>query len=190
MSVSPVFFVPRFGGPPNPHISGADLKAVRRAKGISQTEMAERVGCSRYTMSYWETKAAPFCVRYGFPRRMLAELGISIEPPQNLRVFDPMGRDAQLDALDREVERRLAQERLRIEAKAAKRRFCVVPKPARAAPAVSCQNRESGAANSMAACPPAPKQQRGVKASQRPRDAVGQSGMQKIPRGWPKVLMY
>ncbi|WP_347917115.1 helix-turn-helix transcriptional regulator [Paracoccus marcusii] len=38
-------------------MTGADLAAIRKAAGLSQTELAQRVGIGRHAVSYWECRA-------------------------------------------------------------------------------------------------------------------------------------
>lgn len=37
-------------------MTGAELAAIRKAAGLSQTELAQRVGIGRHAVSYWENK--------------------------------------------------------------------------------------------------------------------------------------
>ncbi|MDO8982864.1 helix-turn-helix transcriptional regulator [Cypionkella sp.] len=41
----------------NRNISGADLRAARKAAKVTQADLAKRVGVSRDTVQYWEAKA-------------------------------------------------------------------------------------------------------------------------------------
>lgn len=62
-------------------INGAKLKALRRARGLSQTQMGEMVGICRQSVSYWERKKRDFVtreVRFGALRRMLEILDIDV----------------------------------------------------------------------------------------------------------------
>lgn len=62
-------------------ITGAELRAARKRLGLNQSQMGERIGFSRYAVSYWETKQSPIANRnafYGAPKAMLEELGIEI----------------------------------------------------------------------------------------------------------------
>ena len=64
-------------------VTGAELKARRRAQGINQTQMGQLIGCSRHAVSYWETQAGPMRyrrVRYGVPARMCEVLKIEVLP--------------------------------------------------------------------------------------------------------------
>lgn len=66
-----------------PSIIGAEIKALRRKAGISQTRMGELIGFSRHAVSYWETKTGPLTrrqYRYGAPARMLKMLGVEVLP--------------------------------------------------------------------------------------------------------------
>ena len=64
-------------------LTGPELKAIRRRAGLSQTEIAKLVGCSRHTVSYHETKRRPFRpneYRWGFLEGMLRVLGVQVLP--------------------------------------------------------------------------------------------------------------
>lgn len=61
-------------------MTGKRLQTSRRAAGISQTEMGALIGCSRHSVSYWETKVGPIKTRFGVPARMLVVLGIQTLP--------------------------------------------------------------------------------------------------------------
>lgn len=37
-------------------MTGAQLAAIRKAAGLSQAELAQRAGCGRHAISYWECK--------------------------------------------------------------------------------------------------------------------------------------
>lgn len=58
-------------------ITGPELKALRRAAGISQAEMGRRVGISRQSVSRWETKRKPLDLAWPSATRMLRVLGVS-----------------------------------------------------------------------------------------------------------------
>ena len=112
-------------------LTGAELKAIRRAQGINQTRMGKLIGCSRHAVSYWETQAGPMSyrrVRYGVPARMCEVLKIEVLPnycalhagaPARHGVLLPINRtsthargdgvleDAVHAALDRECARQL-----------------------------------------------------------------------------------
>lgn len=61
-------------------LTGAELKAIRRARGINQTRMGQLIGCSRHAVSYWETKPDRINTRWGVPARMVKYLGASVLP--------------------------------------------------------------------------------------------------------------
>ena len=64
-------------------LTGPQIKAARRAQGLSQSIMARRIGCSRHAISYWETKKGQIesgSLRWGLPSRMLKVLGIEVLP--------------------------------------------------------------------------------------------------------------
>ena len=56
-------------------MTGPELQTLRRALGLSQSRMAEKVGCSRNAVSYWECKRGEIDTRWGFPARILEVLG-------------------------------------------------------------------------------------------------------------------
>ena len=58
-------------------ITGPELKALRRAAGISQAEMGRRVGIGRRSVSRWETKRKPLDLTWPSATRMLRVLGMS-----------------------------------------------------------------------------------------------------------------
>ncbi|RYH10514.1 helix-turn-helix transcriptional regulator [Tropicimonas sp. IMCC6043] len=60
-------------------MSGADLAAIRKFAGLSQSRLAERAGIGRHAVSYWETK--PVVDLKGWaPGRMFKVLGIEVLP--------------------------------------------------------------------------------------------------------------
>lgn len=67
--------------PPVPFAQAHDLKAYRRMLGISQTEMAEMIGCCRQSISYWESQSKPIRLRFGVPNAMAKALGLCLKPP-------------------------------------------------------------------------------------------------------------
>ncbi len=82
-------------------ISGADIKAARKARGLNQTELGKLVGCGRHTVSYWENK--PLLSRWGACAKMCEELGIGL--PRWTKW--PQFRDHQQEAMERRVEAEL-----------------------------------------------------------------------------------
>lgn len=93
-------------------LTGPELKAARRKAGISQTAMAELIGCSRHSVSYWETKPQEMdhnALKWGVPALMLEVLGIEVLPiyRQSKRA---RGGGVLDDLLEREVERLLARQ--------------------------------------------------------------------------------
>ena len=58
---------------------GAELRAHRRAAGLTQAQLAQAAGIGRHAVSSWETKASvnPWS---GAPKRMLEMLGVRIVP--------------------------------------------------------------------------------------------------------------
>lgn len=55
--------------------TGADLRAHRKAAGLTQVELARLAGCSRETVQYWEKKPA-VDVRAATPRRLCHLVGM------------------------------------------------------------------------------------------------------------------
>jgi hypothetical protein len=52
-----------------PATAGPILAALRRAAGLSQADMAQRVGCSRHAIGKWRTIPAPSTAPEAFPRK-------------------------------------------------------------------------------------------------------------------------
>jgi hypothetical protein len=65
---------PRLPGHWHPATSGPIVAALRSAAGLTQTDMARRIGCGRHAVSWWETKRRPFLCVHGVPKRIVAEL--------------------------------------------------------------------------------------------------------------------
>lgn len=95
-----------------PPTTGAQLQAVRRDAGYSQSALACLIGCSRNAVSYWENQSVidNGSLRYGVPKRIGKALGF--EPlPINRTSTRARGdgvllwHDAQQRSLDREFER-------------------------------------------------------------------------------------
>jgi transcriptional regulator with XRE-family HTH domain len=57
-------------------MTGAELRAARKAARMTQADLAKRVGVSRDTVQYWEAKAA--IGSHGAPRLMAEALGLRI----------------------------------------------------------------------------------------------------------------
>lgn len=102
-------------------MTGAELKAIRRAQGISQTSMAALIGCSRHAVSYWECKGGEINTRWGVPARMLEALGVVTLP---IKRNNTRGRgDGVLyDSQQAWVDREIAQSNERAAQKAARYR--------------------------------------------------------------------
>ena len=64
-------------------MTGAELRAARKAAKLSQVALAERVGVSRDTVQYWEAK--PHIGRRSVVERMAEALGLWINFPSNAR---------------------------------------------------------------------------------------------------------
>ncbi len=83
-------------------MTGAELRAARKAAKITQADLAKRVGVSRDTVQYWEAKAQ---IGWHGAWRLMAEvLGLRINPPTIARaggwaVSWQAQQDAQIEAL-------------------------------------------------------------------------------------------
>jgi transcriptional regulator with XRE-family HTH domain len=64
-------------------MTGAELRAARKAAKISQADLAKRVGVSRDTVQYWEAKHQ--IGRFSVGERMVLALGLQINLPPNAR---------------------------------------------------------------------------------------------------------
>ena len=65
-------------------MTGAELRAARKAAKISQADLAKRAGVCRDTVQYWEAKGQ---IGWHGAWRLMAEvLGLRINPPTNARV--------------------------------------------------------------------------------------------------------
>ena len=104
-------------------MTGAELRAHRKAAGLSQVELARRAGVGRHSVQYWEDK--PRLPHWGWATgRLLAALGLRDYWATNTRARSwgltrPDPWQARLDA---EVEAKLAGLREREAARAARRR--------------------------------------------------------------------
>lgn len=58
-----------------PAITGADLRAFRKAAKLTQAALADRAGVSRETVQYWERKSR-VPLRYGAPAKFAKALGL------------------------------------------------------------------------------------------------------------------
>ena len=94
-------------------LTGKDLKRLRRARGVNQSEMGRMIGIGRHSVSYWECKPA-FDLKWpyrGRPLEMLTALGYDLPifvMPMRARgdgVLVP--HDEQRERLDRLNEARL-----------------------------------------------------------------------------------
>ena len=116
-------------------MTGAELRAARKAAKLSQVALAERVGVSRDTVQYWEAK--PHIGRRSAGERMAEALGLRINFPSNAhaggwgdtgRREEPARMDAWVEAqmvLWREREaQRLADHRVICGAKKRKGAEC------------------------------------------------------------------
>ena len=95
------------------NLTGKDLKRLRRAKGVNQTEMGRMVGIGRQSVSYWERKPKIDwkCTLYDRPGKMLKALGYDL--PYFFTSTRARGRgvlvheDKEQERLDRASEKRL-----------------------------------------------------------------------------------
>lgn len=94
-------------------ITGAELAAMRRALGLSQTGLAEKVGIGRHAVSYWETK--PKVDRYAWAVCQMAEVLPLPEKPV-VRIPHTPWAD-RMAAMDREAEARFLAQVARIKAR-------------------------------------------------------------------------
>ena len=60
-----------------PQMTGAELRAHRKAAGLSQAELAKRAGFSRDAVGYWEAKEV-VPTRHGAPARFCEVLGLRV----------------------------------------------------------------------------------------------------------------
>ena len=116
-------------------MTGAELRAARKAAKLTQADLAKRIGGSRDTVQYWEAKAQ--IGWHGAGERMAEALGLRINPPTSARaggwgVSWCEQADAQADVLfaaylarakDREAQR-LARYRVICGAKTRKGAEC------------------------------------------------------------------
>jgi transcriptional regulator with XRE-family HTH domain len=105
-----------------PQMTGAELRAHRKAAGLSQSELAKRAGVSRDAVGYWEAKEV-VPTRYGAPNRFCEVLELRVFPRSNahargwgLTMPDPW--QARLDAM---TEAQMGRLRARNAARLAKR---------------------------------------------------------------------
>jgi transcriptional regulator with XRE-family HTH domain len=107
-------------------VTGAELRAHRKAAGLTQMHLSKLAGVGRQAVSYWEGKShVP--ARQWAPKRLFAALGLTVLPDFRHRYARAGGWGltrvpdwrAKLDA---EVEAKLAALREREAARAARRR--------------------------------------------------------------------
>lgn len=112
-------------------MTGAELAALRRARGLSQTALGRLAGIGRHAVGYWETK--PQVKRRAWAVRCMAEV----------LPLPPVHRRAQRASeppnawIEREVERQFAAFLLRHAARQAQRR---VPCRAKTRKGKPCRN--------------------------------------------------
>lgn len=83
-------------------MTGAELRAARKAMGMTQAALAARVGVSRDTVQYWEAKAV--VKGWGAGRRMAEALGLRVYWRNNARaggwgISWQAQEDAKIDAV-------------------------------------------------------------------------------------------
>lgn len=134
-------------------MTGKELAEIRKAAGLSQTELARCVGIGRHAVSYWECKAE-------VDRRSWAvkRMACILDLPYFLHQY--RARAGWGDRLKSEAPSLTALFRSQDEKRkkpSPRRRsgdeFAVGRKRAGARPAAHCRNRASGVAGFMAACP-------------------------------------
>lgn len=103
-------------------MTGADLAAIRKAAGLSQTELAQRAGIGRHAVSYWECK--PQVDRRAWALRRMAEvLALPDVPVRHPGPIDWTARlEAALTAQDGAFVAMVARLKARTDAAAVKRR--------------------------------------------------------------------
>ncbi len=122
-------------------MTGAELRAYRKAIGLTQKALAQRANISCSAVKYWERKAQinPNCVTV---KRMAMALGIGglmILPPQYARTggWGLSEREQMEEKFDAEVELKMAAWRARAALRAAKLRVLCGAKTRKDAP---CRN--------------------------------------------------
>jgi transcriptional regulator with XRE-family HTH domain len=104
-----------------PSLTGQELATLRRAAGLTQTQLAQAAGVGRHAVSYWETKAV-VDPRGWAPKRMFEVLGIKVVPPvvpqsETISRGRARARHGMLPSLDRYVAEAMAREEARLIAK-------------------------------------------------------------------------
>jgi transcriptional regulator with XRE-family HTH domain len=107
-------------------MTGAELRAHRKAAGLTQAALAQRAGIGRHAVSYWECRDR-LDLRGWAVRRMFEALGIKPVPhfwTSNARAggWGLSGVERIEAALEAEVARKMAEWRAREAARAARRR--------------------------------------------------------------------
>ena len=100
-------------------MTGAELAAIRKAAGLSQTALARRVGIGRHAVSYWECK--PVVDRRGWAVKRMAEVLKLPDLPVVQRTHTAWA-ERLLEAERAALAVKLAQWREREAERAAKRR--------------------------------------------------------------------
>lgn len=116
-------------------MTGEELAAIRKAAGLSQTELARRVGIGRHAVSYWECKAK--VDPYAWAVRRMEEVLDLPEKPAPIRVPQSSFMERMAE-LDRQAElafaAQVARMKARLDAAAAKRRVICGAKTRKGAP--------------------------------------------------------
>lgn len=107
-------------------ITGPELRAIRKRKGLNQTQLAQAAGCGRHAVSYWENKPGEFRSGWALDRMGMV-LGFKF---CRINLHQKRARDhglleltdPQQAAINREAERRIAAMKERIAKAAGKRR--------------------------------------------------------------------
>lgn len=100
-------------------MTGKELADIRRAAGLSQTELARRIGVGRHAVSYWENKAAVDFRSWAV--RKIAEVLPLPDKPTPVRARTGWGVTLSRAEMAL-IEAKLAADRARQSAKCAKRR--------------------------------------------------------------------
>ena len=96
-------------------MTGEELAAIRKAAGLSQTDLAQRAGIGRHAVSYWETK--PEVHRWAYAVRAMAEV-LALPPEQDKPVVTGgrAGWAERLDAMRKAEEAAILAHMARIQA--------------------------------------------------------------------------
>lgn len=103
-------------------MTGAELAAIRKAAGLSQTELAQRAGIGRHAVSYWECKSQVDRCAWGLCR-MAGVLALPDVPERHSAPIDwAARREAALSTQDAAFVAMVARLKARSDAVTATRR--------------------------------------------------------------------